>query len=123
MGISALKSRQEIFPFTDAIRSRISNRLPSTRALVIRCNVLLSITEGASRTPHMLCVGQNSSQAAFSQIAVGSVQLLSVYRFYWRGRRLGKLRRINRDIWLNFAHFILGPAIRPDGSPFERHFN
>src|SRR6202790_4620726 len=117
MGISALKSRQEISPFTDAIRSRISNRLPSTRALVIRCSVLLSITECASRAPHMLCLGQNSSQVAFSQIAVAAGGLLRVYRFDWRWRRLGKLRRIDRRIWLNFAHFILGPPIRPDGGP------
>src|SRR4029077_20935846 len=112
MGISALKSRQEISPFTDAIRSRISNRLPSTRALVIRCNVLLSITESASRAPHVLCLGQNSPQVVFSQIAVAVGGLLCVYGFDCRGRRLYKLRRINRDIWLNFAHFILGPAIR-----------
>src|ERR1700676_5541216 len=123
MGISALKSRQEISPFTDAIRSRISNRLPSTRALVIRCNVLLSITECASRAPHMLCLGQNSSQVAFSQIAVAAVELLRVYRFDWRWRRLGKLCSVNGHIWLNFAHFILRSPIRPDGGPLERHFN
>src|ERR1700731_2975982 len=117
MGISALKSRQEISPFTEAIRSRISNLLPSTRALVIRCSVLLSITEGASRAPHMLCLGRNSSQVAFSQIAVAAVELLRVYRFDWRWRRLGKLRCIDRRIWLNFANFILGPPIRPDRGP------
>jgi hypothetical protein len=49
MGTSALKSLHEISSLAAAILSRIVNLLPSTRALVIRRNVLLSIEESYLR--------------------------------------------------------------------------
>jgi hypothetical protein len=50
MGSFALKSLHEISSLTAAIRSRISNLRPSTRALVIRRNVLLSTEQSYLRS-------------------------------------------------------------------------